>query len=118
MTYIRYDIANKVEALFGVECNDYMRFFEINAQTPEKITFFVRKKFFGEPFTPDIIAEHIKGFCDKNYNQYTTTYSTDKDGASITVSFGKTLETCEDIKSLISIVDDVLLLYIAEYKKK
>lgn len=118
VTYIRYDIANKVEALFGVECNDYMRFFEINAQTPDKITFFVRKKFFGEPFTPDIIAEHIKGFCDKNYNQYTTTYSTDKDGASITVSFGKTLETCEDIKSLISIVDDVLLLYIAEYKKK
>lgn len=118
VTYIRYDIANKVEALFGVECNDYMRFFEINAQTPDKITFFVRKKFFGEPFTPDIIAEHIKGFCDKNYNQYTTTYSTDKDGASITVSFGKTLETCEDIKNLISIVDDVLLLYIAEYKKK
>ena len=118
VTYIRYDIANKVEALFGVECNDYMRFFEINAKTPDKITFFVRKKFFGEPFTPDIIAEHIKGFCDKNYNQYTTTYSTDKDGASITVSFGKTLETCEDIKSLISIVDDVLLLYIAEYKKK
>lgn len=118
VTYIRYDIANKVEALFGVECNDYMRFFEINAKTPDKITFFVRKKFFGEPFTPDIIAEHIKGFCDKNYNQYTTTYSTDKDGASITVSFGKTLETCEEIKSLISIVDDVLLLYIAEYKKK
>ena len=118
VTYIRYDIANKVEALFGVECNDYMRFFEINAQTPEKITFFVRKKFFGEPFTPDIIAEHIKGFCDKNYNQYSTTYSVDKDGASITVSFGKTLETCDEIKSLISIVDDVLLLYIAEYKKK
>lgn len=115
--FIRYDLAKNVDALFGVECKDYMRFFEIKAQSPDKITFYVRKKFFGEPFTPDIIAGHIKGFCEKKYNHYSTSYSLDKDGANITVSFGKVLETNDDIENLISIVDDVLLLYIAEYKK-
>ena len=114
---IRYDLAKNLDALFGVECKDYMRFFELKAQSPDKITFYVRKKFFGEPFIPDIIAAHIKGFCEKKYNQYSTTYALDKDGANITVSFGKILETNDDIETLISIVDDVLLLYIAEYKK-
>ncbi len=115
--FIRYDLAKNVDALFGVECKDYMRFFEIKSQSPDKITFYVRKKFFGEPFTPEIIAGHIKGFCEKKYNQYSTTYALEKDGANVTVSFGGALETSEDIKNLISIVDDVLLLYIAEYKK-
>lgn len=109
--FIRYDLAKNVDALFGVECKDYMRFFEIKAQSPDKITFFVRKKFFGEPFIPDVIAGHIKGFCEKKYNQYSTTYVLDKDGASVTVSFGKTLETSDDINNLISIAVDVLLLF-------
>lgn len=114
---IRYDLAKNVEALFGKECNDYMRFFELKSEVPEYITFFVRKKFFGEPFDPETIALHIKGFCERKYEQFKVTYSLDKDGANITVSFGKTMETTEDIKQLISVIDDVLFLFIAEYKK-
>ena len=114
---IRYDLAKNVEALFGEECNDYMRFFELKSDRPESITFFVRKKFFGEPFDPKTIAIHIKGFCEKKYGQYKVTYSLDKDGASIIVSFDKVMESEEDIARLISVIDDVLFLFIAEYKK-
>ena len=115
--FIRYDLAKSVDALFGAECNDYMRFFELKSQEPDKITFYIRKKFFGEPFEAEKIATHIKGFCERKYKQYTATYSLDKDGANITISFGKILETAEDIKTLISVVDDVLFLFIAECKK-
>ena len=114
---IRYDLAKNVEALFGKECNDYMRFFELKSESPEFIRFFVRKKFFGEPFTPETIALHIKGFCERKYEQYAATYSIDKDGANITISFGKAMETSEDIEQLVSVIDDVLFLFIAEYKK-
>lgn len=116
--FIRYDLAKNVDALFGAECKDYMRFFELKAHSPKQITFFVRKKFFGEPFEPEKIATHVKGFCERKYNQYTTTYSLDKDGANITISFGKALENTKDIKEILSIVDDVLFLFIAEYKKQ
>lgn len=115
--FIRYDLAEKVEALFGVECNSYMRFFELKSNDPEYITFYIRKKFFGEGFDPEKIAKDIKGFCDRKYNQFLTTYSLDKDGANITLSFNKVLETTEDFDLLTSVVDDVLLLYIAKNKK-
>ena len=72
--FIRYDLAKNVDALFGEECNDYMRFFELKSESPEKITFYVRKKFFGEPFAPKTIAEHVKGFCDKNMS-YSESFS-------------------------------------------
>ena len=114
---IRYDIAKNVDALFGVEYNDYMRFLELKSKSPEEITFFIRKKFFGEPFDPKNIASHIKGFCEKKYGNYKVTYSLDKDGANITVSFGKVIETLDDIKSVVAVADDVLFLFIAEYKK-
>ncbi len=115
--FIRYDIAKNIDALFGAECNDYMRFFEIKATSPDTISFFVRKKFFGDPFDPEKIAIHVKGFCDRNHGEYETTYSLDKDGAKITVSFGKFIETGEDVESVVSIIDDVLFLFIAECKK-
>ncbi|MBR6513827.1 MAG: hypothetical protein IKT46_03225 [Clostridia bacterium] len=116
--YIRYDLAKKVNSLFGEECNDYMRFFELKSESPEDIKFFVRKKFFGEPFEPERIASHIKGFCERKYGQYKVTYALDKDGANITISFGKVMETAEDINSITAIVDDVLFLFIAEYKNQ
>lgn len=115
--FIRYDIAKNIDSLFGAECNDYMRFFELKSQAPDKITFYVRKKFFGEAFEAEKIATHIKGFCERKYEQYKATYSLDKDGANITISFGKTLENAEDINSLISVIDNVLFLFIAECKK-
>lgn len=115
--FIRYDIAKNIDALFGAECNDYMRFLEIKATSPDAISFFVRKKFFGEPFDPEKIAIHVKGFCDKNHDKYKTTYLLDKDGATITVSFGKAMETEDDINSVVSVVDDVLFLFIAENRK-
>lgn len=115
--FIRYDLARKVEALFGEECNDYMRFFELKSDAPEYISFFVRRKFFGDDFDPKTIALHIKGFCERKYEQYKATYSLDKDGANITITFGKAMETEDDIKQLVSVIDDVLFLFIAEYKK-
>lgn len=116
--FIRYDLAKKIDALFGVECNDYMRFFQIKADSPDKITFYVRKKFFGDSFEPDKIASHIKGFCERKYTQYSATYSLDADGANITIAFGKIMETSDDIVSILSIVDDVLFLFVAENKKQ
>ncbi len=112
--YIRYDIAKNVNSLFGVKCNDYLRFFEILSQSPKSITFYIRSKFFGKSFDPEKIALRIKGFCEKNYEKCETTYELDKDGSNITISFGKVLSTEKDIDTLISIIDDVLLLYIAE----
>jgi choline-glycine betaine transporter len=47
---IRYDILSSVDALFGKEQADHLRLFELNAEKPEKMCFYVREKFFGKPF--------------------------------------------------------------------
>lgn len=114
--FIRYDLARKVSALYGEQCNDYMRFLELPAEKPEGIAFFVRQKFFGEGFNPESIAKHTKSYLDKKHNSLNVTYHLDKDGARIDVLFDCALRSQKDIDQLLAIIDDVLFVFIAENK--
>ncbi len=115
--FIRYDLARKVSSLFGDQCNDYMRFFELKATDPDKITFFARQKFFGESFDPETIAGHTKGYLDKKHEGIDVTYQANKDGASIVVSFGRVLKSQRDIEKILGIIDDVLFVFTVENKQ-
>ena len=57
---IRYDILSSVDALFGKEQADHLRLFELNAEKPEKMCFYVREKFFGKPFDAKEVLARIK----------------------------------------------------------
>ena len=53
--FIRYDLARKVEALFGEECNDYMRFFELKSDAPEYINFLLEESFLETLLPPKLL---------------------------------------------------------------
>lgn len=114
---IRYDLARNVNALYSTPCNDYMRFFELDAMHPDRITFFVRQKFFGDAFQPELIARNVQTYLQKNHTGLGIHSQIDKDGACITVMFPHTLHSQKDITQLLSIIDDALFIFVAENKK-
>ena len=117
---IRYEIAKDVDALFGKE-STYIRFFDTQAENPTEIKFAIRKTFFGDapniPFSPEQIAKRLISYMGKNHEDSHFTYTLDKDGGLIIVSFDNPIKTAEQVEELISIVDDMLFAFIAENKK-
>lgn len=119
---IRYEIANDIDALFGKN-SSYIRFFDIEmkADKPNKIKFAIRKSFFGDtpehPFNPENIAKNLTGYMEKNHQESIFKYAPDEYGGFVVVSFKHLIETDKDIEELISIIDDMLFVYVAENKK-
>ena len=114
---IRYDILSSVDALFGKEQADHLRLFELNAEKPEKMCFFVREKFFGKPFDAKEIAENISGRLQAKFPDYKVTHNADSSGETITVSFNKAMETEQDAGALVSLINAAILLFVARNKK-
>jgi|LSQX01.3.fsa_nt_gb hypothetical protein len=117
---IRYEIAKDVNALFGKE-STYIRFFDTQAEKPTEIKFAIRKAFFGDtpenPFAPEQIAEHLKGYVEKKHVDSSFKYAADKDGGFVLVTFDSPVETDKEVEELISIVDDMLFAFVTENKK-
>ena len=116
---IRYDILSSVDALFGKEQADHLRLFELNAEKPEKICFYVREKFFGKPFDAKEIAENISGRLQAKYPEpaYKVTHTADSSGETIIVSFSKAMETEQDAEAVVSLISTAVLLFVAKNKK-
>jgi len=114
---IRYDILSSVDALFGKAQADHLRLFELNAEKPEKICFYVREKFFGKPFDAKEIAENISGRLQVKFADYSVTHGADSSGETITVNFNKSMETEQDAAELISLINAAILLFVARNKK-
>ena len=116
-TVIRYDILSSVDALFGKEQADHLRLFELNAEQPERVSFYVREKFFGKPFDAKEIAESIALRLQAKFSDYKVTHKADSSGETITVDFNKVMETEEDAKELVNLINAAILLFVAKNKK-
>jgi len=117
---IRYEIADNVNVLFNVK-SSFHRFFDIQAERPTEIKFAIRKAFFGDTvensFNPQKISEHLMGYLKKNHPECSMNYVSDKDGGLVVIPFNNPIETDKEIEELISIIDDMLFVYVAENKK-
>lgn len=116
-TVIRYDILSSVDALFGKEQADHLRLFELNAEKPEKMCFYVREKFFGKPFDAKEIAENISGRLQAKFPAYKVTHTADSSGETIIVNFNKVMETEQDAAALVNLINAAILLFVAKNKK-
>ena len=116
-TVIRYDILSSVDALFGKEQADHLRLFEMSAERPEKITFYVREKFFGKPFDAKEIAENISGRLQAKFPEYKVTHRADSSGETININFNKIMETADDATELVNLINATILLFVARNKK-
>ena len=114
---IRYDILSSVDALFGKEQADHLRLFELNAEKPEKMCFYVREKFFGKPFDAKEITENLSGRLQAKFPDYSVTHSADSSGETITVNFNKAMETEQDAAALVNLINAAILLFVARNKK-
>lgn len=116
-TVIRYDVLSSVDALFGKEQADHLRLFELNAEKPEKMCFYVREKFFGKPFDAKEIAENISGRLQAKFSDYKVTHTADSSGEMIVVNFNKVMETERDAAALANLINAAILLFVARNKK-
>lgn len=116
-TVIRYDILSSVDALFGKEQADHLRLFELNAEKPEKMSFYIREKFFGKPFDAKEIAESISGRLQAKFPEYKVTHAADSSGETIIVNFNKAMETQQDATALVNLINAAILLFVARNKK-
>lgn len=118
---IRYEILSNVDCLFGAGKGSYLRYFDIDADAPSSITFFVREKFFGGspeiPFDPMTIAKDISNSLAARFPDFDITYKSDKDGSEIKVNFGTILSTYEDAEAISKLIDITTLLFVARNKK-
>ncbi|MBR5278957.1 MAG: hypothetical protein IKU23_06795 [Clostridia bacterium] len=117
--FIRYEIGSNMNALFGEDCGNYIRFFDIDATTPNAIVFPIRETFFGNkenaPFNAETIIYKISNSLQKRFTDYQVKGDIKK--KEIVVSFNKTLSSYEDAETLCRLIDTVVLLFIAENKK-
>ena len=116
-TVIRYDILSSVDALFGKEQADHLRLFELVAEKPERMAFYVREKFFGKPFDAKDIAESISSRLQAKFPDYKVTHNADSSGATILVNFNKVMETQQDAIALVNLINAAILLFVARNKK-
>ncbi len=114
---IRYEIASNTNALFGTKGMNYSAFFDINAEAPEKIEFYIRRKFFGDMeegrFDAERIAGEIEKYMRRHYSELNTVFSPDASGGKLVISFSSRLESKKDVEKLIGIIDDMAFVYVA-----
>ena len=91
--------------------------FELDAEKPEKMCFYVREKFFGKPFNANEIARDISSRLQEKFSGYKVTHSADSSGETITVNFNKAMETEQDAAALVNLINAAILLFVARNKK-
>lgn len=114
---IRYEIAANTNALFGTKGMNYSAFFDINAESPMKIEFYIRKRFFASteehPFDAEDISKFIDRYMKKHHSQYEMSFTPDASGGKFAIAFPNALESENDVKELIEIIDDMAFIYVA-----
>ena len=117
---IRYEIAANCDAIYENQCKSYAPFFEVNLDSPDRVEFYIRKKFFSESednlFDANKIANNLKVYLSKRYDNIGTEFIPDKSGGKIVVHFAEVLVDKAQIEQLISIIDDMIFIYVLEKK--
>ena len=117
---IRYNIASNTDALFSGAAKSPERIFELEENAPNRICFFVNKSFFnqrgGTDYDAEKIAAQIALRLQGVYSEYRVTPFPNGTNYGIEVDFKRTLDSGEDIDSLISLIDYTLLLFVARNK--
>lgn len=112
---VRYEIAVKTDALFGTQCNNFCPFFDIDLVSPTNVSFYIRKKFFGEkqeaPFAAKDIFDKISQYMTRQHNGIQMSFAPDTSGGKAVITFAAPIQYEKDIKWLVSIVDDMIFVY-------
>lgn len=116
---ICYDMASNLNVIFGASCNDYPRFLEIQNNETTTVKFLIRKKFFDSAeFTETTlinVANKIKTNLSIKFNEYN--FSVDDKKNEINVNTGRLMSSKKDADELANLIDNAIMLYIAESKK-
>lgn len=118
----RYKIASKLDAIYDYDTGAYHTFFDFDYQT--KIEFYISKTvFYGRGGSDDEFAElqgrivsDVSRKIENNFGEIVSACSKTDKGFKIT--FKNSLSSAEDAVKAAEIVDNVMLLLIAENKKK
>lgn len=117
---IRYNIASNTDALFTGTAKGPERIFELDENAPDKIRFYINKSFFNERggtgYDARTIATEIALRLQSAYKNYDVKPFPNGTNYGIEVNFKRTLDSNEDIDSLISLIDYTLLLFVARNK--
>ncbi len=112
---IRYEIATDTNVLFGKKSGLYSPFYDIELNSPNKIEFYVRQKFFGSKeddiFDAEKISEKIFMYMKKQHKELNMSFLSDKSGGKIIIAFEQPLKYKKDIDVLVKIVDDMIFSY-------
>ena len=116
---ICYDMASNLNVIFGAPCNDYPRFLEIHSRETTVVKFLIRKKFFDSPeFTETTliqVANNIYINLFPKFNKYD--FKVDEKKNEIKVDTGRLMASKKDAIELANLIDNAVMLYIAESKK-
>ena len=116
---ICYDMASNLNVIFGSSCNDYPRFLEIHNNENTTVKFLIRKKFFDSPdFTESTlieVANKIKTNLCTKFNEYS--FSVDEKKNEVNVNTNRLMTSKKDAMEIASLIDNAIMLYIAESKK-
>lgn len=117
----RYELSTSINALFDGDAKNYAAFFEFDIEQPKKISFNINKTTFmgrsTESFDPlkEKITLQIENGLLRRFEQAKKGFK--KTASGFDIEFTESLKTKEDALMLASLVDIVVLLYIAECKK-
>ena len=116
---ICYDMASNLNVIFGASCNDYPRFLEIHNNVTTTVKFLIIKKFFdSSEFTESTlvdVANKIKTNLSIKFADYS--FSVDEKKTEINVNTGRLMSSKKDALELANLIDNAVMLYIAESKK-
>lgn len=116
---ICYQMADNINVIFGVTCNNYPRFLEIENKETTIIKLLIRKSFFNcDNFSDELLKEitkKIKENLELKFRDYSFTIDEKKN--DIYINTNRLMTSNADAGSLADFIDNVVMLYIAESKK-
>ena len=111
---MRFNLAAKLDSISTDDHGAYYLFFRIRHKQVSDVSFKVTKTVFGD--RKEAVAARIQRKVEKLFSDVVAKVATSADDVKIT--FNRTLEKDEDAVILAQIVDCVLLVCVAEYRKE
>ena len=116
---ICYTMADNINVIFGINCNNYQRFMEIENKETTVIKLLVRKTFFNyEGYTEETlktVSTNIRDNLEVKFRDYS--FAIDEKKNDIYINTNRLMTSNSDACSLADFIDNVVMLYIAESKK-
>ena len=116
---ICYQMADNINVIFGVACNNYPRFLEIETKETTVIKLLIRKSFFDfENYTDsrlNEVADKIKENLEVKFREYS--FMVDEKKKEIYINTNRPMGSNKDAKLLAELIDNIVMLYVAESKK-